>query len=525
MINITEENKYQIMFPGIVLDDSDPMVLGRLRVIPETVNFKDIIDSIPDWDEEKDKWTSRDPLIFLPLLPFYINQIPKVGEYVNIFYMNRLYPYQNQFYIQGPFSSPVMTPFENFQGAKKFLASGDRIKQNQSLKDKNGSYREKSSEGIFPEPGDNALLGRGDADVIVKPNEVLIRAGKSFEFKSNQLPVSNYRRAFLQLTNFSRKQIELPEQTSSRLVENVTFIKKLIIWHISNLDNTQNNFRGNISLHNVIQNPKYTTQTFNAETITKILPGEYESPLAEVVFENKTFEEVVLLCNTFLNELWNGYLQMPGYTFRNPTIGQDKTSLLPFIVTPSIENYNLASKFTGGTSIDIAEFNNFVRFSNEIKMNPATNESGFFLISGIEGNGNPKIGKDASFVTESYIPSDFLSEGVTYSVMGGQKIYLLSHDSKGPKGQIFLDETIYGIPQDKFNGTNSLYFQTYPTVRGDLMIELIEKIWSFVKGHVHPVAVLKPVRVASGNGQTVEDIDALLSDAQNNILNNEIRIN
>ena len=56
MINITEENKYQIMFPGIVLDDSDPMVLGRLRVIPETVNFKDIIDSIPDWDEEKDKW-------------------------------------------------------------------------------------------------------------------------------------------------------------------------------------------------------------------------------------------------------------------------------------------------------------------------------------------------------------------------------------------------------------------------------------------------------------------------------------
>ena len=104
-------------------------------------------------------------------------------------------------------------------------------------------------------------------------------------------------------------------------------------------------------------------------------------------------------------------------------------------------------------------------------------------------------------------------------------IFLLSQKSTSPKGQINLSNTLYGIPQDKFNGTNSLYFQTYPTVRGDLMIELIEKIWSFVKGHVHPVAVLKPVRVASGNGQTVEDIDALLSDAQNNILNNEIRIN
>jgi hypothetical protein len=89
-----------------------------------------------------------------------------------------------------------------------------------------------------------------------------------------------------------------------------------------------------------------------------------------------------------------------------------------------------------------------------------------------------------------------------------------------------LKDTLYGFSQDRFIGSDkTILSQTYPTVRGDVLISLVRKIFEFVKGHVHPISTLNPVPVATGNGQTTAEIDQILADAENTILNQNIRIN
>lgn len=524
-MNINSENEHQIIFPGIVLDDQDPMMLGRLRVMPETENYRDIIASVPNWNEETDKWSSKDPLIFLPLLPFYLSQIPKKGEYVNIIYQNKKFVFQNQFYIQGPFSSPMLSPFEYYQGSKKFLATGDRIKEGLSIKNIDGTYRNKNSIGVFPEPGDNAILGRGTADLIIKEDELLLRAGKTRRFKSSELPSGNKNRSFLQLSYFRQtKELGQPE-VFARLKENIQVIKKMIIWDILNLENTQNVFTGSVKLYNLIPSELVNTQNFKYDTITKLTEGTNYTFLCGVNFNAVSFETAVNQINKFIQGVFNSYIESDS-TYPLLPSTPNVTEQFPFIVTPSKITYETGNKFSASTTAnDVAELGNFVRFSSEIKINKGVKQGGYFLISG-NFNGKPNLGPTSLPVIETVVPANYSQSSISYSILGGQRVYLLSQDSSGPKGQISLSETLYGIPQEKFIGSEkSILTQTYPTVRGDELISLIRKIFSFIKGHVHPLPTIPPVPVASGNGQTTVEIDSILAGAENTILNQNIRIN
>ena len=100
-MTIDKENIHQILFPGYVYDNQDPMMLGRIRAKLLIDNYDDIVRAIndPPWNEEKDIWTSRDPLVFNPLLPYFIYSTPKVDELIQVIYMNKDFKYQNQYYL------------------------------------------------------------------------------------------------------------------------------------------------------------------------------------------------------------------------------------------------------------------------------------------------------------------------------------------------------------------------------------------------------------------------------------------
>jgi hypothetical protein len=539
-------NQHQIIFPGVVFDNQDPMVLGRLRVIPETNNLKDMLSGVDNSYLEIDsdgnvidlkptyKWTSNDPLVFLSLLPLYFSQTPLPGEYVHIIYMNKGADKDNKFYIQGPFSSPMNLPQEFYQGAKKYLAAGDRIQSQQSLKNENGVYRDSKSFGVFPEPGDNALLGRGSADVIVKKDEVLIRAGKTLSLKPEVLPTGNPNRAFLQLTNFGQRKVLGEVESIIRLEENIKVVKKMVIWNISNLENSQDVFNGSVGLYNVIPSQRVNSKNFKIDSINTLSEGTDYTKMFDIQFNQKSLDDSVLIINNFINGVFNMFIDMPEYAIPNNLKNEPVVNIFPFVVTPSKLTYQTGVKFSAATtSNDIAELNNYLKFTAKITINTGLLKRGWFLVWENKNN-KPILGQQFTPKIDKYTPSDFLPSTVSYGVLGAQKVYLLSQDSEGPKGKISLSESLYGIKQSAdgqsgvpyfIGDNNSIESKTYPTVRGDEIIRLIRKIFSFVTGHVHPTATMAPIPVAAGNGQTSVEIDTILADAENTILNQNIRIN
>ena len=84
----------QNIFFGVCIDNEDPLMLGRVRVEPIIQNIAAADKTFVGFDEnsktpEKNgPWSDLDPFIYLPLLPYFVNQVPKPGESVMLFYYN-----------------------------------------------------------------------------------------------------------------------------------------------------------------------------------------------------------------------------------------------------------------------------------------------------------------------------------------------------------------------------------------------------------------------------------------------------
>jgi len=501
-------NYRQIVYQGTVVDSDDPFMLGRIRVYPEDQNITNRLGSVPNWNEDKDKWGDSDPFIFLPLLPYFIYQTPKVGEYVHIIYSNPgEKTLKNQYYIQGPFSSPTSILFEDSDSAKTFLNAGTQNKKYKPLKNKKGELSNPKTEGVFPKPGDTAILGRNNSDLILKDGEVLLRAGKHNRFNRKQVPTAKNSRAFLQLTQYDTKEQYGQLETKYTLEKTDPNIKKLIEFSIYNPENTQNNFRGSVTLYNIIPDESSgSTRASNVKSTSNI--ENFKRIQYTKDFDGQTVLGVVSIINEFMNNVINGRMDN-GLLINNQ---------FPFYYRPSILNSNITKNFNEDTNID--SYSNLLEIFLLVKPTEFTNN---IMGSGLVFDKTGKSNLPTKIVKEKFRPKRVLNQDNTVGIMGADQLYFISHDSINPsKSKINLANTLYGIDQTKL--VDEIQPKTSSIVRGEELLQLIELIVRFLTAHVHPYPGLPPVPVAQ-DGTKVDDILKELLDASSKILNKNIRIN
>lgn len=496
-----------LFYQCVVLDNQDPLMLGRVRARLLTDNYYDMVKSFddPPWNEERDKWTNRDPFIFNPLLPFFIYQVPKVDEMVNVLYYNSEFKYRNQFYIQALFSTPTNSNFEYYVGAQKFTGIGIQYKNPVPIKNQDGTYQNVAPKGVFPEPGDNAILGRGNADIIIKENGVLIRTNKiKGDLRPNVLPVANDKGAFLQLEKFDLNKVKDKKKKVTELVEDVVLTKYLIEYQVINPENMLDSYSGYVYLYKLKPNRKINSEQIKVNSQI----DDFKSLVVSEEFRALSSGDTINFINNFINEI-NSKNRYNGRNLFNPI------TKFPIFYRPTPSFYNLISSEPGLNNTAYLISN---KIYNKIRLNSSAQNAGYGLIYAEDKVGTPYKIKKSTVQNYKYI-----SIPSTYASLGADKVFLLSQTSEIPgKGVINFDGTVYGITNEKY--VEEIIPKTSSLVRGEELMDLIDLIVRFLVTHTHAYPGLAPVPV-SYDGTRVEQILTEIQNATNKILNANIRLN
>lgn len=496
----------RILFPAKVINVDDPLMIGRIRAEIDSDRNIDIYSAItdPPFNPLTDIWGDRDPFVFKPLLPYYILQTPKEGERVLIIFSNKDYKFDNQYYIQSDFSSPMRVDGSSDVESRITTGSGRRFKRNLNLKNLDGSYRKESTRGIFPEPGDNAILGRGTSDIIVKKDEILIRSGKvEGELAPNITPIQNKKRSFIQVSQFKSRKKKVG--TSEIQVENTRDLKTkhLIEWSIQNPDG--NVFNGFVNLYQLRDDDRVGISQLNENSVIE----DIKFLKVRATFSNLEKKEAIDFINNFISDCNSKTVLESGVVLFTNEIR------FPIFYRPALANRLRLGGSLGG----LTKPQNLIDIYNEIKFDKFSKIGGSGFIYS-KNNTTPPTKVDVG----TFDRIEYINELSSATLIGGDEIYLLAHDTNTSpnKQKIDLNNTLYGISNDKI--VDDIEPNTSSMVRGEELLELINIIVRFLITHAHPFPGLPPVSVTE-DGSTIQNLLNELSLATTKILNKKIKVN
>jgi hypothetical protein len=505
-----------ILFQCKVIDSNDPLMLGRVRAEILIEYNAQIAASQGDYEP----WDDKDPFVFLPLLPYYVYQVPLKDELIQAMFVNKDRPFQNQYYVQSNFYSVFSSYNTDNVGAQVFTGLGNRFNRPLDIKTKDGKPFSNTLEGQFPEPGDNALMGRGNADIIVKRNELLLRAGKyKSEPQSNNVTVGNDKKGFLQVTQFPSKKILRPATKITNLITPVLQVNYLIEWTITNPENTQNKFCGSVYLYQLKPSVLTNSENLNA---TSVLPLNLTKLVASDNFFGLSVNDTVAFINNFIktcndSDIYKGRKIFFSSTAKFPIFFRPSNLTASYMNPsnlPQITNQGNQVCPTGSSDVI---YQNLQSIFTKIKLNPSDN-GGFGLIWKQGQVGIPTSLREQEIIEEVDIPTP-----TTFAAMGADKLFLLSYESSiDGKKTINFDNTIYGISDETFN--KEILPNTSSSVRGEELLELLELVVEFLLTHTHAYPGLVPDG-ATETGVLKSSVEDALATAYEKVLNKNIRLN
>jgi hypothetical protein len=259
-----------------------------------------------------------------------------------------------------------------------------------------------------------------------------------------------------------------------------------------------------VSLYNLTQSSGTTTQ--NLQKGARI-PDANKSLVSYVSFNAKSMTEVIDIINNFIQQCNDGEINFPP----NPIV--PVSNQFPIVFRPAESTYKFI-QVTDNTSV---EYKNVSKINSKVSFKSI--KDGFGLIFSKNTTGQQTTVK--TIKTKQYETQDL---PITYNILGGDKLLLLSHESKIPsKENIVLDKTtMLGI--DGIYLTEKVLPYTDPMVRGNELMKFLNIVVKFMVAHVHPFPGLPPVPTAT-DGTLASDILSQLQNASSTILNQNIRIN
>ncbi len=486
---------------GVCLDNQDPRGFGRIRArnIDELDSSRE--NAVPNWEN----WSKDDPFVYSPFLPNHINIIPKNGQSVKIIRYDNERDLQNQEYVAGPFTTPHDYGGQTSEMQITETTFGQRSNKTPDVKSFSSNkktfsegFLKAESVGSVPKIEDVAISGNYGSDIILTEHGVQLRAGKLIDkFTASpkqkedlsKYPFYSKKHSKISLKKFP-ETVVLDYKTITEKSLTRTDIKHLFEYSVNNPESpTEVTF--NIFSIKQSFGEKYKTDVFGVDT-------QLESNTSNLIYEktitlesdNKT-QEAYILIRDFISKL-------------------DREKLN--VILPSL-NDTYAHPFYFRPSISFRSMTNSSDLIQKVTYHDRVSSGLVFS--------NTAIDVPVKTIPKKIPYLKQISEtDQTFAAITADNVLYLSTNNPGVDGKQIDFSSL-----DKYEYSQEDYLQriipnTFATVRGEKLIEILELITLILLNHKHGI-LTEPKYFKSA----IDTLKKLIERSKQDMLNNSIRIN